>query len=325
MILLSFFAVFSHARDAGIEHAATAAGIGLVLVVVVAGYWISGEPRGLAPEAFVAETPAADEMPDISQMIAQLEARLEQQPADAEGWAMLGRSYMVLGQYENARGAYEQLIALDDTLDNLVSYAEASALASPEALEGEAGVLFEQALEIDPEHSKALWYGGVAAWRRGEIELGEARWRRLLAQGPPEELAAIIRQRLAEAAPQAVMGAENEPDAGPAITVQVSLSPELAGQSSAEDTLFIYARRPEGGPPVAIQRLSGANLPLTVQLGTADDLMGQGAPLAPPLEIVARLSATGNAIPQPGDRGGHVLLEVLPESQVEITIDQVVP
>jgi cytochrome c-type biogenesis protein CcmH len=313
---LLLWPVFSRARESGIDNTANAAGIALVLVVVGGGYWISGDPRGLDPDSVTEVAPTA---PDISAMIVQLETRLAEQPADLEGWGMLARSYMVLSRFSDAHDAYARVLTLTggDTVENRVSYAEASVLVSPEALDGEAGALFEQALEMDPDQSKALWYGGIAAWRRGESELGEARWRRLLEQGPPEELAMIIRQRLG--------GTETGPQIEAVLTVQISLATELADQIAPDDILFLYARRPEGGPPLAVKRLSGSELPIVVQLGASDDPMGQGAPLTAPLEIVARLSATGDATPQSGDRGGRVLLEEIPDGPIQITIDQVTP
>ena len=235
---------------------------------------------------------------------------------------MLARSYIALGRYADARDAFARLIALPggDHLDNRVALAEASVLNSAEALDGEAGAIFEQALTVQPEHSKALWYGGIAAWRRGDDQLGRERWSRLLAQDPPEELAAIIRERLGTPPPDPVAAAGDS-----AIPVRISISPELADRTTAEDVLFVYARRPEGGAPLAVRRLSGAELPAEIMLGSGDDLMGQGGPLVPPLEIVARLSATGDATPRSGDRSGRVLLETVPEGAVEVVIDLVLP
>jgi cytochrome c-type biogenesis protein CcmH len=48
----------------------------------------------------------------IESMVERLAARLEQQPDDAEGWARLGRSYMVLNQPAKARDAYTRAVKL---------------------------------------------------------------------------------------------------------------------------------------------------------------------------------------------------------------------
>jgi cytochrome c-type biogenesis protein CcmH len=48
----------------------------------------------------------------IEGMVGKLAARLEQQPDDVEGWARLGRSYMVLGEPQQARDAYAHAVKL---------------------------------------------------------------------------------------------------------------------------------------------------------------------------------------------------------------------
>jgi cytochrome c-type biogenesis protein CcmH len=48
----------------------------------------------------------------IESMVARLASRLEQQPGDAEGWARLGRSYMVLQQPAKARDAFARAATL---------------------------------------------------------------------------------------------------------------------------------------------------------------------------------------------------------------------
>ncbi len=77
----------------------------------------------------------------INAMVARLAARLEQQPDDADGWARLGRSYLVLGQPEKARDAYARAVKLrpdDAALKQALAdagSAAAKAAAGPPAAE----------------------------------------------------------------------------------------------------------------------------------------------------------------------------------------------
>jgi cytochrome c-type biogenesis protein CcmH len=48
----------------------------------------------------------------ILAMVGTLAARLEKEPDDVEGWARLGRSYMVLNQPDKAREAYAHALKL---------------------------------------------------------------------------------------------------------------------------------------------------------------------------------------------------------------------
>ena len=80
---------------------------------------------GMPSQAAVAATAQAnaDASPEerhamILAMVGNLAARLEQQPDDVEGWARLGRSYIVLGEPQKAREAYAHAVKLkpDDAL-----------------------------------------------------------------------------------------------------------------------------------------------------------------------------------------------------------------
>ena len=91
-----------------------------------------------------------------------------------------------------------------------------------------------------------------------------------------------------------------------AITGKVIMGPSLAGKGSATDTLFVFAREVSGPPmPVAIVRATKKDLPFTFQLDDSTSpmpsrkLSGSGT-----VVIVARLSKSGQAMPQSGDLEG---------------------
>ena len=66
----------------------------------------------------------------ILAMVGNLAARLQQQPDDVEGWARLGRSYMVLNEPQKAREAYAHAVKLKpDDAALQQAYAEASRAA----------------------------------------------------------------------------------------------------------------------------------------------------------------------------------------------------
>lgn len=142
----------------------------------------------------------AFQMPgDVRAMVDQLSARLAEHPDDLQGWMLLGRSRVVLGEMGGAVDAWRNAhrLAQDDPTV-LANLAEALTLRDATALDGEAAVLAERALAADPENPKALWYAGLAAERRGDAAAAAARWRALLDQDPPEALRAAITRRLAE-------------------------------------------------------------------------------------------------------------------------------
>lgn len=91
------------------------------------------------------------------------------------------------------------------------------------------------------------------------------------------------------------------------ITISVSLAPALQTDLNAEHTLFVYARAAQGPRmPLAIVRHKAGELPLEVKLDASMGMMPQMS-LAKFKQVVllARISASGNAMPQAGDMIGQ--------------------
>ena len=91
-----------------------------------------------------------------------------------------------------------------------------------------------------------------------------------------------------------------------AISGKVSIAPSLAGKGSATDTLFVFARETSGPPmPVAIMRATKKDLPFTFRLDDSNSMMpSRTLSDVAMVVIVARLSKSGQAMPQSGDLEG---------------------
>ena len=164
--------------------------IAVAVMVPVCGlgfYLWLGSPHGLDSQSSIAETTAGTEQaPSVEAMVASLAARLADNPADAEGWLLLGRSQVVLERFDAAIVAFERAHALlgdDPTL--LADWAEAEAAIAGNRFPTTALGRLERALELDPGHEKALWLGGFAAAQAGRPDVAVARWERLLARQTP--------------------------------------------------------------------------------------------------------------------------------------------
>lgn len=249
--------------------------------------------------------PVPPEQPaSIADMLASLEERLAREPENLDGWKMLGRSQMQLGNYAEAARAYERAVELESRSNpqTLADLGEAVLNASPESIGGRAGQLFDSALALAPANPKALFYGGIAALQRGDQELAAERWEALLAQGPPPEIETILRERIA-----AWSGEQAGAAAAPVVEVQVALSPDAVAALAPDTTVFIIARDPaQPAPPIAAVRRKASELPLKVALGDADSMF-PGRPLSSfdHLEIVARASLSGQPTAQAGDWYGQ--------------------
>lgn len=170
----------------------------LLPVLGLLGYGLLGNPQALDAAPTTAQPAMTAEQ--IDDMVGKLATRLEAAPDDLQGWLMLARSYKTMGRYEDAVNAYskaEKIIA--DAPDLLASYAETIALATGRGLQGKPRQLIERALNIDPQHGRALFLAGAAALEAGENQRGIAYWEALLAQVEPgSEIDGLLRSGIAK-------------------------------------------------------------------------------------------------------------------------------
>jgi cytochrome c-type biogenesis protein CcmH len=176
-------------------------------------------------------------------------------------------------------------------------------MAADRKLTGEALVQAQRALQADPDQPTALGLLGIDAFERKDYTQALVLWRHLLRQLPPgSPSAALIERGIAQA--EQALGPDGI--AGPKIVATVSLAGELAAAVPEGATLFIFARAVGGTPmPLAVVRLDPHRLPLTV---TLDDSMamapGVNLSSAKQVEVVARISASGQVRAEPGDLEG---------------------
>ena len=113
---------------------------------------------------------------------------------------------------------------------------------------------------------------------------------------------------------------------GPEIKLSVSLGSERSLAALGPNAqLFIIARAPEGGPPIAVIRQPPSAVPGQFSLSDAN-VMLQGRSLAayPEVVVVARLSQSGQPTAQPGDWQAEAIVRPSEEPTVALVIDEVV-
>jgi cytochrome c-type biogenesis protein CcmH len=309
----------------------------VALVVAAVGYSVTGSPDLLAlraPGATAAvAVDAGDGAPQVDEaqiveLMQRMEARLREQPDNADGWALLARSYTGLGRFSEAAPAFRRAIALrPDDPDLLADFADALAALYGGQFNEEVLGLVERALAIAPGHLKALALAGSAAYDRRDFATAVANWERVAASLPPDSpvlaqvRASIAQARqaggLPEASPPAAAAARGPgPAAAPpavpppgteALSGRVSLAAGLAAQVSPDDTVFIVARPADGSRmPLAVLRKQVKDLPTTF---TLDDslAMAPGARISAHDKVIVavRVSRSGNAMTQAGDLVGE--------------------
>ncbi len=107
-------------------------------------------------------------LPDPREMVARLEARLRENPDDVQGQMLAGRSYMALDRVDDAKNAYEKVLALDhrnhEAHYNLgVIMIEERKFDDPRVFEA-ALKHFDLVLVDRPNEPGVNWYKGLALW-----------------------------------------------------------------------------------------------------------------------------------------------------------------
>lgn len=285
---------------------ALGAGLGAALALATLALYLGlGTPRALQPEQRRAPQ-------TLDEAVTQLEAELERDPNQIEGWRLLASAYTAQGLAVKARDAYARALKLaPDNPDLLAEAAEARALATRERrFDADAVAMLERALQQQPMHQRARWFLGIAQ-RQAERPADAAKtWEPLLAVVQPGTAAGLLEQingarkdaglePLALPAPAGAGAAA----AGPGLKVRVELAPALKAKLPAGASVFVLARQ-DGGPPmpVAVEKHPLGAFPLEVVLDDGDGPMPtMKLSQSPKVQVLARISASGNAIPQPGD------------------------
>ena len=341
------------AAGTGRQLNSKAVAVAIAVIIPVASlllYWKLGSPLAIihpSASASVAQDSGEGDHQSVSGLDAlteRLKAKLEQNPTDGVGWALLARAYVELGRHQEAIPIYEKAMRLiPDDAQMLADYADALGVLNGRKLEGRPEELIQQAVKADPKNVKALMLAGTVAFNHKEFGRAASYWEQARANLPPDtdpgavqeimngiaeakELGGISQTTVASAATAPVKPAA---PAGPALAIsgQVTIAPNLAAKGSPTDTLFVFAREMSGPPmPVAIVRATKKDLPFTFRLDDSNSPMpSRKLSETGQVVIVARLSKSGEAMPKSGDLQGTSQLVKPGMSGITVTIDREIP
>lgn len=273
------------------------------------------------------ETPADQ---TVESAITELNRQAMREPDNAEHWARLGLAYKSLEEFSSAEHAFRRALDIDrDDPFLKTELAETLLYASgnPELSEEARRLLKEAA---DSDNQKALWLLGLDAFQREVYPAAAEHFERLLALLPEQSSVRNTVERYLATARAGGPGSQTqEPaqqDAGPSLSVSVSITGELAQELDGDETVFVAVRAATGGPPLAARRLQADQFPLELAIDDDDAMMaGGGLSSADSIVVVARVSFSGDAAPRPGDFEGRTdILSINKNNMdVEVTIDRV--
>ena len=273
---------------------------------------------------------------DVEKMVAGLAAKMEQDPSNLKGWAMLARSYKVMGRPVDAEKAYDRAGSyLDSDAQLLADYADVSASNANGNFEGKPRAILKRALKADPNNMMALWLEGTADYNQGNYKAAVQVWDRLAKLLPPEsDDAKMIQGSILEARGKANLPPEDfsRPAAaapaasGKSISGEVTLDPNLKSRVKPDDIVMVIARAPGARMPVAIMRGRAADLPMRFVLNdalamTPDALISNMSEAT----VEVRVSKSGQAKAEPGDLFSSTQTVKVGADKLKIVVDQVRP
>jgi cytochrome c-type biogenesis protein CcmH len=285
-----------------------------VPALALALYAVLGNPNGMVPGAGADPHIGQQELEGMVNALAQ---RMEKEPGNLQGWAMLARSYKALGRNQDAERAFEKAGAfIDDDAQMLANYADVAASNAGGNFAGKPALLIQKALKADPQNAMALWLSGTEALSRKDYDQTLAIWGRLAPQltpGSDDErmLQGAIDEVRARAGKPALAAAPSEAPkstvakagaAGAGVSGVVDIDPALKAKAAPTDTVMVIARLPGTRMPLAVMRAPASQLPLKF---TLDDSMAMNPQslisTAGQVEVEARISKSGMAAPAAGD------------------------
>ena len=236
----------------------------------------------------------------IEEMTARLEAAVQNDPKSAESWYFLGRTYMAQERAADAAVAFARAIDVAGREPELLGqWAQALYFSGNKQWTEQLQALTDEALKGDPAEVTSLGLLGIAAYEAGQFQQAIERWQQLVAVLPAEDPSRVAIQGGIDRAREQLgaPAADAAPAASQGLTVRVALAAELQAKVQPGDAVFIFARAVSGPPmPLAVKRLSVADLPAEVSLSDSDAMMPQLKISGfEQVQLVARISRSGNA------------------------------
>lgn len=173
--------------------------IGLVAVVAVCStalYALMGHPELTSSTVATAGAPveaaagpdaqAQHPMGDVATMVAGLEARLQQNPNDAQGWQMLGWSYMRTNRPADAVKAYGRAVSLDPGNAEYLSAQGEAMVQSEGKVSDDAAAVFRRAMKGDANDPQARYFLAIYRDQQGDHQGAMKDFIALLKSAPPD-------------------------------------------------------------------------------------------------------------------------------------------
>lgn len=290
----------------------TMVAVGLLLPVAAIGlYLLLGTPATLEPNGPQHAVTAQD----MDRLIVGLAQKLEKEPDNLQGWAMLARSYKMMGRNMEAEMAFVRAGSyLDNDAQLLAIYADLAATNANGNFAGKPAQLIEKALKVDPESEDGrMLQGSIDA---AYAAIGKA--------APKATAKAPVKGPTVSANDAGSTQQKTGPESS--VSGQVELDASLKGKAAPNDTVMVIARAPGSRMPVAVVRANASELPLKFTLDDSLAMSPQARiSMSSQIEVEARISKSGMAQPESGDLISVVQTVKLGTRNVKLQVNKVRP
>lgn len=238
----------------------------------------------------------------MAEMTSRLERAVAAQPDSAEGLFFLGRTYMSQNRPADAARIFQRTLAVAGRQPELLGQlAQAEYFASDKQWSPEIQALTDEALKADPKEVTSLGLRGITAFEGQRYQEAVDYWQRLLALLPADDPSRAALQGGIQRAAERITASGGSLAAAPVVKsaallkVNVDLGAGLKAKVQPGDSVFVFARASSGPPmPLAVKRLTVADLPASVELSDSDAMMPQlKLSNFPEVQLVARVSRAG--------------------------------
>ncbi|MEI6858392.1 MAG: c-type cytochrome biogenesis protein CcmI [Shewanella sp.] len=305
-----------------------------VVIIGISGYFYTTLGAYAKLDQPAQANPHAGMEPEqiIQQRLQMMEAQAKSEPENSQLLFSLGHMYISANRYNDAIATFDQAMVLVGTHAELLGpKATAMYYRANQQITPAIQSIIDQSLALDPEDPSTLLLKGMDAFFTAQYQEAIEAWQIIL----DSERKDVDRSAIINAIDSAKMRIQAEtgemPDdaahasvntAAKSVSVEVSVSDELADQVGSSDMLFIFARNTEGPKvPLAAIKVSAKTLPVTI---TLDDSTSMGGNVklsgAKNVEIIAVLSKHGSVKPQAGDLQGRLATVKVGET-VQLVID----
>ena len=263
----------------------------------------------------------------VEKMVADFALKMDKDPDNLQGWAMLGRSYRILGRNEDAAKAYGRAGSfINNDPELLAEYADTLVANANGNFSGKPLQLINQALKLDPKNLLALWLSGTASFASGNYKVAVQTWEKLAQQLPPgSEEARAIESSISEARSKGgLVGTNTAVVSSKGVSGKIEIVAGLKSKVNPGDIVLVIARPLGERMPVAVLKVPATEFPMSFALTDAL-AMNPSAPISKLSEvsIEVRISKTGMARAETGDLISAVQTVKVGSNQVKLLVDQV--